>query len=52
MRPPEPDSTGRVEASPEFGYDRPDVSAGSHASSPPRGLKLPKGALSTVLFGS
>ena len=33
------------------GYDKPDTSAGSHASLHPRGLKLPKGALSSVLFG-
>ena len=28
------------------------LSAGSHVSSPPRGLEVPKGALRTVLFGS
>ena len=50
--PPELDSTSCVQASPESGYDRLDVSAGSHASSHPHGFKLPKGALSAVLFRS
>ena len=52
MRPQSRTQPAAVRRAQSLGMRGQTLSAGGHASSLPRGLKLPKGALSTVLFGS